>query len=114
MVVTIGDPTPRNGADQAVAIVGGEPGRTFRTNEAGITPSQQVRPHSPKSDKNTVGGRIGGRSGDNGMLVHGLDSEAAADPTEIAAVEKIGLSVLAECEDQRLVAALSRDVQRID
>ena len=46
------------------------------------------------------------------MRVHGLDGEAAADPAEIVAVEKVGLSVLAEREDQGLVAVLSGDVQR--
>jgi hypothetical protein len=37
------------------------------------------------------------------MRVHCLDSETAADPAEIVAVEKIGLSVLAEREDKCLV-----------
>jgi hypothetical protein len=41
---------------------------------------------------------------DDNVRIHDLDSEAAAGPTQIIAVKKIGFSVLAEREGQRLAA----------
>src|SRR5215471_15678137 len=71
-----------------------------------------MRPRCLKRNKNIIADRIGRRRGDDPYVGHGRSSQLTADTAEIVTIEKIGFAVLAQSQDQALVTARARNIER--
>src|SRR6516165_7155450 len=71
-----------------------------------------MRPRCLKRNKNIFADRIGRRRGDDPCVGDGRSSQLTADTAEVVPIEKIGFTVLAQSQDQALVAARARNIER--
>src|SRR6516225_9549654 len=71
-----------------------------------------MRPRCLKRNKNIIADRIGRRRGDDPYVGDGCSSQLTADTAKVVPIEKIGFAVLAQSQDQALVAARARSIER--
>src|SRR5215469_13765121 len=71
-----------------------------------------MRPRSLKRNKNIIADRIGRRRGHDPYVGHGRSSQLTADTTKVVPIEKIGFAVLAQSQEQALVPARARKIER--
>jgi len=71
-----------------------------------------MRPRCLKRNKNIIADRIGRRRGDDPDVRDGCGSQLTADTAKVVPIEKIGFAVLSQSQDQALVAARARNIER--
>src|SRR5215467_284755 len=69
-------------------------------------------PRCLKRNKNIIADRIGRRRGDDPYVGDGCSSQLTADTAKVVPIEKISFAVLAQSQDQALVAARTRNIER--
>src|SRR6516162_530579 len=71
-----------------------------------------MRPRCLKRNKNIIVDRIRGRRGYDPCVGHGRSSQLTADTAKVVPIEKVGFAILAQSQDQALVAARARNIER--